>query len=660
MLALVEPTNLFNLTDRPNLGCAMLIGACRQQGIETRLIKAQTRYIRDMFIDDSDELWHLFQDLKADPKDKRLSIFKQYFSAFSLQQFRTLLKTVYQEIFINKSMRTCLDAQKISQFIVLYEIFSKLYIHYILRLKHTNLRIIDRYVQEIVEISPQYVGYSIRGAFSPLSRIIIKRVKEITGAPVIVGGSLTPFINPDELEKVMGEEGFDYLVVGAGEKALPQLLDALENKREPKGIANVFYKSGGRVKGNKLEVVEDLDALHFPDFSQFDLDLYPTPVRMLPLQSARGCYWRKCAFCSHHKIDLNRYKTWRVDRIIEILEYLHSTHGCKNFFLDDESISPTRARHISEALIANGLKIKLEVRGRFDAGFNDSNLLKLMRSAGFASISWGMESGCQRILDRMNKGIRKKNISDILIKAHQNKISNMCFIFCGFPGETKEEWHETIDFLKKHHPYIDGIIEGVFFLNQYAPIGLEPWKWGVTLNEKKEYSTEYGMSIKEINTYYRLYMDRYYAWRSEQTNSHEYIKSGFNGHLNRMMLFYIAGHILPQEKVKQYFLNNDYDNLYPVLLGNISQNSNRTTFQPRNLEKSFFANFMEPAEKKELNPMEKECCRLADGTHSISDIAGSNIMKTNLTRKEWEQNCLCFFKEAFERKNIFFLYPQSK
>lgn len=655
MLTLIEPTHLRGLTDRPNLGCAMLISTCRQKGFETKLIKAQTRYIRNMFIDDSDELWSLFQDLKPGPGQKRLNKFKKYFQAMSLDQFQHELKTLYEEIIVNKCFRTCLNAQKVYRFLTLYDIFTELYIHFILKMKQTGLRIIKRYVDEIINSSPRYLGYSIRGAFSPVSRAIIKEIKEKMGIPVIVGGSFSPFVNLHNLDKIMVDQGFDYLVVGAGEEALPALLEALEHKKQPEGIANVFYKHNNKVKTNKLEVIEHPDELPFPDFSQFDLDLYLTPVRFLPFQTARGCYWRQCAFCSHHNIDLNFYKTWSVDRVIEMIKHLLAAYSCRNFFIDDEALAPRRARQISEAIISNKLDVRFEVRGRFDRKFNDNGLLKLMKSAGFSSISWGMESGCQRVLDLMQKGIKKEDISEILKKAHENRISNMCFLFCGFPGETREEWCETIDFIKKYHRFIDGISEGVFFLNKYAPIGREPEKWGVTINKENKYTVSSGMSIKEINYYYRIYMDRYRTWRSHRKNYLEYIKSGYKEDISRMMLFFLASHILPDREIKKYLEYNIYENLYPVLLGEVTKEEEKVFFFPVNLEKSFFDNFLEPGDKKVFDRLEMKLFELSDGSHSFDEMIKLTALELNRDLNQVEEKCASFFMEAFVNKWAIFL-----
>jgi radical SAM superfamily enzyme YgiQ (UPF0313 family) len=655
MLTLVEPTNMTSMSDHPNLGCGMLIAACRREGIDVKLIKAQTRYIRNMFVEDSDELWELLGNLDTRHAPKRLLKYKNYFRSWPLELFQQELNRLYHEVILNKTAGSFVNPNKINRFITLYNIFSQLYIYYILEHRHLGLQLINRYVREIVSSSPRYLGYSVCGAFSPVSREIIRQVKEKTGIPVIVGGAYAPFVDLEHLDTVMREEGFDYLVVGAAEKALPALLETLEHKKQPEGIPNVFYRENGRVKTNKLEVIDNLDALPFPDFSQFDLDLYPTPVRLLSLQTARGCYWRKCAFCSHHRSDLNKYKTWSVDRVIETLEHLQTTYNCSHFFINDEAIAPVRARKISEAIIDGGLEVHFEVRARFDKPFNDDNLLKTIQTAGFGAIAWGMESACQRVLDLMNKGTKKGTISSILKKAHKNKISNMCFVFCGFPGETKEEWRETVDFLKEHNEFIAGITDGTFVLLKYSPIGRNPDKWGVTATNDG-YTVTTGMSMEETEYYYKRYMDDYRAWRRKQNNAFEYLKSAYKGHyvantfMARMLFFFLSSRGLNGREIRSRLHDNDHDALYPLIPGRMMKGENMVTFFPVNVEKSIFDNFMEPVNEKIFSTLDHVLVGLADGSRHMGDIIDQAALQLNLPTHEIKEKSLGFFKQAFEDK----------
>ena len=104
VLNLVEPHILsYWLADRPDLGCAMLIAACKNKNIKIKLIKGQTRYIKDMFLNDSDEIWELIYDFKGETLEKsRWRDYKIYIKKKGKFWFEQELKDIYEKIFINK------------------------------------------------------------------------------------------------------------------------------------------------------------------------------------------------------------------------------------------------------------------------------------------------------------------------------------------------------------------------------------------------------------------------------------------------------------------------------------------------------------------------------------------------------------------------------
>ena len=80
MFALIEPPIMEEVLDRPDLGCAMLIASCQEKGVKTALIRGQTRYLKNIFVDDSEEIWNLIFDLKEDVVKKLgISDFKNLF-----------------------------------------------------------------------------------------------------------------------------------------------------------------------------------------------------------------------------------------------------------------------------------------------------------------------------------------------------------------------------------------------------------------------------------------------------------------------------------------------------------------------------------------------------------------------------------------------------
>lgn len=652
MFSIVEPINLSDMCDRPNLGCAMLIAACREKGFETTLIQAQTRYIHDMFVRESEEIWNLYRDLEENETSRAWVRYKALFKNKPLGRFQEELKALYDVVITNKTIRSSFNAPMVRRFLTLYNDFSGLYHYYINHVRYTELSLVKRYVNEILKSNPRYLGWSLRGGFDFLSRTIRKTVKEKTGVPIILGGAFTPFIDLNKVGLFFVREHFDYLIVGAGEMALPALLEALENHQAPSHIPNVVYQDGNTIRAGEMVVVTDLNELSCPDFSQFDLDRYPTPVRILPIQTARGCYWRKCAFCSHHKIDQGHYKEWAVEKLVGILGQLGKQYSCAHFFIEDESVSPKRAGQISEAILRSKLQVKLDIRGRFERGFNDNGLLGLMKKAGFSSISWGLESGCQKVLDAMVKGTTKETIQQILEKTSRNHMANLCFIMCGFPSETREDFHETMAFLMENDSHIDRVMSSVFEFEEQAPVGKYPEKWGVVVHGDGTISTKTGMGRDEVQGVHENAFDRYIRFLEGKKRFSKYLVSGYDaGHIVRMIIFFIYSHLLPKEEIAGFHENAGYAKIFPVLPGSVKREDKENIFFPVDTKRSLLDNFMEPEEGRPVDEWETALFELADGTLSVAEIihilkekglASSNGASVN-------EKAVAFLKEIFSK-----------
>ncbi len=652
MIALVEPCIMDCILDRPHLGCAMLIAACQEKGIKTTLIKGQTRYLRDMFVNDSEELWGLIQDLKEDDLEKiGIDKYKKSIQEKGLRQFQDELKSLYQYVIIDKNPRHYFNGILIEKFVNLYIIFTKIYLYYLTKLNHNKLKIIDCYISEIIKSNPRYIGFSLQGSFGPFSRAILRRIKELTEIPIIVGGALTPFIDFKKLDKIFEEEYFDYLIIGTGENALLSLIEALDNKKEPKGIENIFYKKDGKLKGNVLGVIHDMDSLPYPDYSQFDLDLYLTPKRILPLQTARGCSWKKCAFCSHHNIYLGKYRTFSIEKVIKTIKHLRNSYNCSHFVFNDDELPSGRAKKISEAILNNNLKnISIYTYARLTGGYNSNEVLGYLSKAGFSTIAWGVESGNQRVLNLMNKGTKVSEMSQILKKSSKNGIANLCFIFFGFHGETKREAYQTIKFLKNHADHIEEVLPGPFGFDLNSPIGKNPGKWGVDIKEDGSFSTKSGMNREEVNVFFSKFVKELEINSIRLTSDKlKYLLPG----LNRRMLHFLNSsyRLLSNIPLLGRLKKRKLNSIFPIILGEIKREGNRNIFWPINIKETCFINQYHPEKEKVLDRLEEKIFILSDGTLSIEDISSAiyKDFKIKYSKKYIHKKCIAFFRELFNK-----------
>ena len=101
---------------------------------------------------------------------------------------------------------------------------------------------------------------------------------------------------------------------------------------------------------------------------------------------------------------------------------------------------------MSEAIIKNDIKINFFCDARLESTFT-KDIFEIAQKAGLKMVLWGLESGSKKIMELINKGVDIDNRLNVLRAARESGIYNFCFIFFGFPAETKEDAMETIDLI---------------------------------------------------------------------------------------------------------------------------------------------------------------------------------------------------------------------
>lgn len=234
------------------------------------------------------------------------------------------------------------------------------------------------------------------------------------------------------------------------------------------------------------------------DFSLYSLNNYFTFLPVISLKTSNSCYYKQCTFCTHHG------NVQYGEHSLEDLKETIIRSKQKYFFLVDEMIPKHRLLQIAELLNPLNVTWMCQLRPTKDL---DPTTLKTLRQAGLKAILWGVESGCNRILQLMKKGTNKKDISMVINSAKNVGITNVAYILFGFPTETKEEFIETIDFLKAHEKSIDLISPTIFGLQKDAPMFSNPEQFCITqiiteqrtiLEPKISYQVSEGLSNQQV------------------------------------------------------------------------------------------------------------------------------------------------------------------
>ncbi len=324
-------------------------------------------------------------------------------------------------------------------------------------------------VPRLEELDPGLIGVSIAfpGQVLPgyaLSFLLKARFPHV---PLVAGGpaltQLVAALEGTRREKALG--GFDGVVLFEGERALVEAVRTLEH--------------GGRL----ARIIEgdrgiDMVSLPAPDFEGLPMGRYLSPEPVIPYDVSRGCAWGRCAFC-HYGLSTRgtaRYRERPVERIADDLSLLRDRWGCRVFHFSHDGLSPGLGAELAAALGDLGILWSSDMRpdGSLDAGLCD----KLARAGGL-SLALGVESGADRVLRRMGKGLRVEEAREAVRHVADAGMAAEVMCFTGFPGETFEESLATVGFVRDLHDKVALFIIGTFGLTAGSRVAQHPDAFGV-------------------------------------------------------------------------------------------------------------------------------------------------------------------------------------
>ncbi len=280
--------------------------------------------------------------------------------------------------------------------------------------------------------------------------------------PVVWGGP-HPTLLP---EMTLANENIDIICIGEADVTFTELLDALRHKKNYSKMLGIAYKDGKNIiRNNDRPFIDVNDLLPVPweiinveNYIHKDFYIRNT-YRSLDIgQTSRGCPY-KCGFCSSAVLRKRQWRAMSVERSLEaILEPVKRFNLDSIWIRDDEFyIDRDRATEICEGIIKSDCKIKWYTSGTRVNIFNKATdyQLNTMKRSGSDTLKFGAESGSNRILKLMNKGITAEETIQANLRAKKHGITPAYSFMIGFPTQTFDEINETIDLmyrLRKENP----------------------------------------------------------------------------------------------------------------------------------------------------------------------------------------------------------------
>jgi len=194
-----------------------------------------------------------------------------------------------------------------------------------------------------------------------------------------------------------------------------------------------------------------------PDYSSLPLADYLAPGLILPYSAANGCYWNRCGFCPE-RAEGNDYYPIPVSQVLSDLRQLTLQYRPALIHLLDNAVSPALLRGLAESPPG----APWYGFARVDEQLADPDFCRALKSSGCAMLKLGLESGDQRVLDRMEKGIRLEVVERALSSLRQAGIAVYCYLLFGTPGEDELAAERTLDFVVQQRDAIGFLNLAVF------------------------------------------------------------------------------------------------------------------------------------------------------------------------------------------------------
>ncbi len=283
-------------------------------------------------------------------------------------------------------------------------------------------------------------------------------LKTVTDAPIVLGGP-HPTLFP---EQTLESPYVDYVVTGRGEAPFLSLVRRLRENASPHGLPSIGYKENGKVMIEKGSA-QDINVRTIPYHL---VSRYGQPSTV-PILSSYGCPF-DCAFCVEKVLH-------PVYREIPLADVVYMIEGALRLkpqfitFLDDNFLlSIRRVREIFSLCRQKRLDFRWACTGRADVVLRLSDeILGFLKQTGLVGIYFGIESGSQKILELINKGITPDMVLDLNLRLGKQAIVPHYSFMAGFPGETRVDFEETVrlmDRLKQENP--EALI---WKINRYTP-----------------------------------------------------------------------------------------------------------------------------------------------------------------------------------------------
>jgi radical SAM superfamily enzyme YgiQ (UPF0313 family) len=279
-------------------------------------------------------------------------------------------------------------------------------------------------------------------------------VREKGNGPVpIVWGGPHPSTLP---EQTLENDFVDIVCVGEGDTTFPELVQAIASGEPLATVKGIGFKDGGKPSFTPERPFVDIETLAPIPWELVEVERYIRPdfylknsPRTLDIgQTSRGCPF-KCGFCSSAGIRQRKWRALSSEKSLALIEEAVRRFDLNGIWIRDDEfhVDRTRTSEICEGILKRNLDIRWYTAGTRVDLFNRASdeEIALLRRSGAYALKFGVESGSNRILELIDKGVTWQEALEANRQARKHGIVFGFSLMMGFPSETMEEIHRTVD-----------------------------------------------------------------------------------------------------------------------------------------------------------------------------------------------------------------------
>lgn len=280
--------------------------------------------------------------------------------------------------------------------------------------------------------------------------------KMIPEAKIILGGP-HPSCSAENIFEFFPH--LDWAFKGEAEVGLARLADIIASgqlsKEELAVVPGLIWRDGARTVVNQQIFVENLDELGMPSWDLLKPETYPLAPHgaffknypIAPIVITRGCPF-SCTYCAGHLVSGKKIRYRSVANVIKEIKLLYHRYGIREIHIEDDNFTFNRdyVKEFCRQLEVNNLNISWTCPNGVRLDSLDEDLIKEMKEVGLYSVSVGIESGSERILKAMKKNLTKEKIAEKIGLLRKCGLEVSGFFILGYPGETKKDIMDTINF----------------------------------------------------------------------------------------------------------------------------------------------------------------------------------------------------------------------